>query len=631
MRPPGMPPPPGMRPGRLPGPRGHLTEEEKKNMPKVTKKLLLRILGYLKPYLPQFILVFIALCVSAVLGLFPSIITGKIVDEIISVDRSIATLTELLILAFTVLSAAQIISVLEQYINSWISQKIIFDMKNQMYDHLQHMSHAFFTSEKQGDIITRMNSDIGGVSSVISGTLTSIVSNVLTIGTCVFYLFYTDWRLALVGLIILPVLIFPTRAVGKKRWELVTKAQEEHDVLNQHVDETLSVSGSMLVKLFTREEKEYARFKDINKKVTDITIKEQRAGSWFHVFLGMFIQIAPLLIYFAGGFLIIASGDKNLSVGDISVVVALINRLYQPVRMLLNLQVDFVRSLALFTRIFEYYDRKCDIINPDNPKTPDLNDCSIEFKDVHFSYEREIEILKGVSFKIPSGKMYAIVGSSGAGKSTIIGMIPRLYDTISGSVSVAGVNVREFDLSYLRRHIGVVTQDTYLFNGTIRENLLYAKDDATQEELEEACKIANIHSFITSLPDGYDTVVGNRGLKLSGGEKQRVSIARVVLKNPKILILDEATSSLDSISESLIQTALDRLMVGKTCLVIAHRLSTVLAADTIMVLENGTVTDTGTHDQLLETSDHYRLLYETQFSRVLEHVQNQDKKPQDNN
>lgn len=626
MRPPGMPPPPGMRPGRPMGPRGHLTEEEKKNMPKVTKELLLRILSYLKPYLPQFILVFVALALSAILGLFPSIITGKIVDEIISVDRSISTLIELLILAFIVLSASQIISVLEQYINSWISQKIIFDMKNQMYDHLQHMSHSFFTSEKQGDIITRMNSDIGGVSSVISGTLTSIVSNVLTIGTSVFYLFYTDWRLAIVGLIIIPLLIFPTRAVGKKRWDLVSQAQAEQDILNQHVDETLSVSGSILVKLFTREEKEYDKFRSINRKATDITIKEQRAGSWFHVFLGMFIQIAPLLIYFAGGFLIIAAGDESLSVGDISVVVALVNRLYQPVRMLLNLQVDFVRSLALFTRIFEYYDRKCDIVNPENPVKPELTDCSVEFKDVHFTYERGLEILKGVSFNIPSGQMYAIVGSSGAGKSTVIGMIPRLYDTVSGTVSVAGVNVRDFDLSYLRQNIGVVTQDTYLFNGTIRDNLLYAKEDATQEELEEACRIANIHDFIKGLPDGYDTMVGNRGLKLSGGEKQRVSIARVVLKNPKILILDEATSSLDSISESLIQTALDRLMVGKTCLVIAHRLSTVLAADKIMVLENGLITDTGTHDELLEKSKQYSLLYETQFRRVLEHVQQAEKK-----
>ncbi len=616
-----MPPPPGMRGmGRPPGgPRSFLTEEEKKNKPKVTAALLKRIGGYLKPYIFQFVLVFVALAVSAVLGLFPSIITGQIVDSIIADNTTVIELLKLLILAFVVLSAAQIISVLEQYINAWISQMIIRDMRNQMYDHLQHMSHSFFTTEKQGDIITRMNSDINGVSAVISGTLTSIVSNILTIGTCVFYLFYTDWRLALVGLVIIPVLIFPTRAVGKKRWELLSVAQEKHDDLNQHVDETLSVSGSMLVKLFTREEKEFERFKQINRDATEISVKEHRAGSWFHVFMGMFIQIAPLLIYFAGGFLVISRIDTDLTVGDISVVVALVNRLYQPVRMLLNLQVDFTRSLALFSRIFEYLDRKRDIVNPENPKFPSLDKTDISFKDVHFSYEKGQEILRGVDFTVESGKMYAIVGASGAGKSTVIGMIPRLYDVDSGSVSVASVDVREFDIKYLRSAIGVVTQDTYLFNGTIMENLLYAKDDATPEEIENACKVANIHDFISSLPKGYDTVVGNRGLKLSGGEKQRISIARVVLKDPKILILDEATSSLDSISESLIQQALDKVMIGRTSLVIAHRLTTVLAADKIMVLSDGKISETGTHDTLLQTSQRYKMLYETQFRRVLEH------------
>ncbi len=621
------PPPAGMRgPMRIPGgPRGFLTEEEKKNKPKLTKGLLLRIVGYLKPYKWYFMLVFIALAVSAVLGLFPSVITGKIVDAIVADNRNIGMLLKLVILAFVVLSASQIISVLEQYINSWISQRIIFDMRNQMYDHLQRMSHSFFTNEKQGDIITRMNSDINGVSSVISGTLTSLVSNVLTVGVSVFYLFYTDWRLAIVGLIVLPLLILPTRSVGKKRWELVSQSQEKHDELNQHVNETLSVSGSMLVKLFCKERTEYNRFKSINEEATKITIKEQRAGSWFHVCLGMFIQIAPLLIYFVGGFLIIGGYDSGLSVGDITVTVALVNRLYQPVRSLLDLQVNFVRSLALFTRIFEYLDRKHGIENPDNPIKPDLCDASVELCDVKFYYEKEKPVLKGVSFFVPNGKMYAIVGTSGAGKSTVIGLIPRLYDTLEGCVKVAGEDVRKFDLEYLRSNIGIVTQDTYLFNGTILENLLYAKPEASMEEIENACRIANIYDFIVSLPEKWETIVGNRGLKLSGGEKQRVSIARVILKNPRILILDEATSSLDSISESLIQSALNNVMVGRTSIVIAHRLSTVMAADKIMLLENGIVTKTGTHDKLLEISEGYRELYETQFRRVIDYENNKNK------
>ena len=622
------PPPAGMRgPNRIGGgPRGFLTEDDKKNKPKITKTLLLRILGYLKPYKWQFLAVFAAIFVSAVLGLFPSIITGKIVDAIVDDSREIKILVQLVVLAFVVLAAAQVISVLEQYINSWISQKIIYDMRNQMYDHLQHMPHAFFTGEKQGDIITRMNSDINGVSSIISVMLTSLVSNVLTVATSVFYLFYTDWRLAIVGLVVLPLLILPTKAVGKKRWELVSEAQGKQDELNQHVDETLSVSGSMLVKLFTKEKVEYEKFRVINNEATKITIKEQRAGSWFHVFLGMFIQIAPLLIYFVGGFLIIRRFDAGLTVGDISVVVSLVNRLYQPVRQLLDLQVNFVRSLALFTRIFEYYDRKIEIDNPENPVKPPLDDCSVEFCDVHFSYEKEHEILKGISFFVPDGKMYAIVGTSGAGKSTIIGMIPRLYDVTSGCVKVAGTDVRDYDLSYLRTHIGIVTQDTYLFNGTILENLLYAKPDATREEIDNACRVANIYDFINGLPDKFDTVVGNRGLKLSGGEKQRVSIARVVLKDPKILILDEATSSLDSISESLIQSALSAVMKGRTSIVIAHRLSTVIAADKIMVIENGVITETGSHEELIETSRKYRELYETQFKKVIEYEKQHSEK-----
>ena len=613
------PPPPGMRgPMHIGGPRGFLTEAEKQNRPRLTKSLLKRILSYLKPYKWQFLMVFAALVISAVLGLYPSIITGKIVDAIATPGTQMYHLIKLLIIAFVVLSLSQIISVLEQYINSWISQKIIYDMRNEMYDHLQHMPHAFFTNEKQGDIITRMNSDINGVSSVISVMLTSVVSNALTVGTCVFYLFYTDWRLAIVGLIVIPLLIFPTKAVGKKRWMLASEAQAKSDELNTQINETLSVSGSMLVKLFTKEKAEYQKFKDINNEVTKTTIKERRAGSWFHVFLGMFIQIAPLCIYFAGGFLIISSTDTGLTIGDITIVVSLVNRLYQPVRSLLNLQVDFIRSLALFTRIFEYLDRPHEIENPENPQKPNLSDTKVEFYNVHFSYEKNKEILKGVSFTVPKGKMYAIVGTSGAGKSTIIGMIPRLYDALEGQVKVAGVDVKNFNLAYLRTNIGIVTQDTYLFNGTIMENLLYAKPDATVEEIENACRVANIYDFVMSLPQKFETIVGNRGLKLSGGEKQRMSIARVVLKDPKILILDEATSSLDSISENLISDALNNVMKGRTSIVIAHRLSTVIAADKIMVIEKGIITAEGSHNELLEKSNKYKELYETQFRKVLE-------------
>ncbi len=609
-------------------PRGFLTEQEKENMPKITKGLVKRIVGYLLPYKWYFLFVFMALGISALLGLYPSVITGKIVDTIVggTGDGGVRSLVTLVVLAFGVMALSQVLNIFEQYINSWISQKIIYDMRNEMYSHLQNMPHSFFTNEKQGDIITRMNSDINGVSSVISGTLTSIVSNFLTVSVSTFYLFYTDWRMAILGIALLPILVFPTRFISKKRWKLVSIAQEKHDEMNQQVNETLSVSGSMLVKLFTKEQREFEKFRKVNGEVTKITVKEQRAGSWFHVMMGMFMQSVPLIIYFIGGLFVIKGSYSGLSVGDITVIVALINRMNMPVRNLLDVHVSFVRSLALFERIFEYLDRSTDIENPENPVKPNLDDSSVEFCDVKFAYEAVKPILKGVSFYIPKGEMHAIVGTSGAGKSTVIGLIPRLYDTVEGSVKVGGVDVRDYDLGFLRSNIGMVTQDTYLFNGTILENLLYAKENATLEEIENACKVANIYDFIISLPEKFNTVVGNRGLKLSGGEKQRISIARVVLKDPKILILDEATSSLDSISESLIQTALDRIMKNRTSIVIAHRLSTIMAADNIMLLENGEITQTGNHDRLLESSESYKKLYETQFRKVIEYEKEKSQK-----
>ena len=599
------------------GPRGFLTEEEKQNKPKVSKQLIVRILSYLKPYWLQFIFVFIAILLSSVVGLFPSIITGRIVDQAL-VGKDMQLLIKLLILAFCTLAVSQIIGVIESYINSWISRRIIFDMKNQMYDHLQHMPHAFFTSEKQGDIITRMNTDISGVSTVISGTMSSIVSNIATVVTTLVALFTMSWQLALVGIVVLPLLILPTKRVGKKRYQLLKDSQAKSDEMNQLINETLSVSGSLLVKLFTREKREYERFVKVNEEVTRLNLKEQQSGRWFRVVMGLFTQLGPLLIYFAGGWIIIRHADPGLTVGTVTATVSLVNRLYRPVESLLNIHVDFTRSLALFTRIFDYFDMENPIVSPENGKKPDVSDGDIVYDHVAFSYDPEKPLLKDIDFTVPAGKMYAVVGPSGSGKSTVVNLIPRLYDVLRGSVKIAGTDVRDFDLSYLRSCIGVVTQDSYLFNGSIRENLLYAKENATQEELDAACFIANLNDFIASQPEGYETLVGNRGLKLSGGEKQRLSIARVILKDPKILILDEATSALDSITENAIQEALEALMEGRTSIVIAHRLSTVLKADRILVLKDGVIAEQGSHEELLALGGTYRELYETQFRRILE-------------
>ena len=602
------------------GPRGarwFLTDEEKANMPKVTPELLKRILSYLKPYWLQFVLVFITILVSAIVGLLPSIITGRIVDDAL-VGKDMKLLIQLLLMAFVTLTASQVISVLESYINAWISQRIIFDMKNQMYNHLLHMPHAFFTTEKQGDIITRMNTDISGVSTVISGTLSSIVSNIATVVTTLVALFSMNWRLAIVGIVVIPLLVLPTKSVGKTRWRLLTEKQEKNDEMNQLINETLSVSGSLLVKLFTREDVEYDKFVEVNEEMTQVSMKEQRSGQWFRVVMGIFTQLGPLLIYFAGGYFIIKGLDPALSVGTITATVALINRLYRPVESLLNIEVDFTRSLALFSRIFDYFDKENPIKEKARGSKPPLDNPSITYYHVAFSYSEDKPLLTDINFSVPAGKMYAIVGPSGSGKSTVVNLIPRLYDVTDGKVSVSGVDVRNYDLSYLRDNIGVVTQETYLFNGTIKENLLYAKADATDEEIENACRIASIHDFIINQPDGYNTQVGNRGLKLSGGEKQRLSLARVILKDPKILILDEATSALDSISENAIQDALDVLMKGRTSIVIAHRLSTILKADRILVVNKGVIEEQGTHEELLANGGIYRELYETQFRKIIE-------------
>ena len=604
---------------RPPGPKGYLTDEEKAAAPKITGKLIKRILAYLLPYWWQFLLVFITILVSAGVGLLPSIITGKIVDQAL-VGKDMKLLIQLLIAAFITLTASQALNVLESYINAWISQRIVYDMKNQMYRHLQSMPHSFFTTEKQGDIITRMNSDVDGIASVISGTLSSAVSNIAIVTTTLVALFSMNWQLAIVGIVVIPLLILPTKEAGQKRFELLSKAQVKHDEMNEVVTETLSVSGSLLSKLFTREKVDYDRFEKVNGEVTKLALAEERSGKWFRMLMGMFVQVGPLLIYFAGGYLILSKTDPTLTVGTITAAVSLINRLYRPVQTLLNLQVDFTRSLALFTRIFAYLDRVNPIKSLVNAKKPSMENATVAYEHVSFSYSPEIPLLTDINFTVPGGHMYAIVGPSGSGKSTVVNLIPRLYDVTGGHVRINGLDVRTIELDYLRRNIGMVTQEAYLFNGTIRENLACAREGVTEAEMVAACKAANIHDYIAAQPEGYDTVVGNRGLKLSGGEKQRISLARVILKDPKILILDEATSALDSISENAIQNALDLLMQNRTSIVIAHRLSTVLAADRILVVAGGVIAEQGTHEELLEKDGIYKELFETQFKKVLEHT-----------
>ena len=600
-------PPPGGR-------NNYLTEEEKKNRPKVTKELLLRIFSYLKPYRKQLLLVLTAILCSAVMSLMPSVLTGKIIDEGL-IAQDLHKLILFILLSFGVTLAANLIGILESYLNTWIAQHITFDMRNAMYRHLQTMSQRFFTTNNQGDIITRMTSDISGVQQIITSTLTSILSNAITLIAALVLMFRENWILALIGALIVPLFTIPTRRAGKNRWAITRESQACSDEINGILNETLSVSGQLLVKLFGMENREYARYESVNRKMIQLNIRESMAGRWFRMVLSTFTSIGPMLIYLVGG-IIMMHYDPTLTVGQITVLVALLGRMYMPVNQLLNIQVDWIRSMAMFTRIFEYFDMPAEIQDAPDAKAPETVRGEVEFRHVQFQYNPEREILKDINFRLEQGKCFAIVGPSGSGKSTLVNLIPRLYDVTGGAVLFDGTDVRELPLEFLRQNIGIVSQETYLFNGTIRENLLYAKPDATESELIEACKRANIYAFVEKQEKGLDTVVGNRGLKLSGGEKQRISIARILLKDPALMIFDEATSALDSISEQMIQDAIEPLIATRTSILIAHRLSTILAADEILVIKDGEIAERGTHSELVGSGGVYTQLYETQFRKA---------------
>lgn len=596
--------------------RGFLTEEEKANKPKVTVALLKRIFSYLLPYWKQLLIVLICIVFSSALGLLPSVLTGRIIDEGL-IGRNMRMLLILIVASLVVTLCANLIRVAESFLNNWIAQHITFDMRNKMYRHLQQMSQSFFTSSNQGDIITRMTSDISGVERVVTNTFTSILSNAITLIVAIIIMYRENWILATVGVLVIPLFTIPTRWAGKTRWTLTREAQDCNDQINGILNETLSVSGQLLVKLFGREEYEFNRYKTTNRKMIGLNIKESMAGRWFMVIINTFSSVGPMLLYLVGGILMMKY-NSSITVGDISVLVALLGKMYGPVNSLLNIQVEWIRSMALFTRIFEYFDMPIEIKTPENALLPNKVLGHVEFKNVEFSYNPERKILSNISFELKPGNSIAIVGPSGSGKSTIINLIPRLYDVNSGQVTFDGVDVRNLDLKFLRENIGIVSQETYLFNGTIRENLLYAKPDATEEELIEVCKKAHIYEFIQKQEKGLDAMVGNRGLKLSGGEKQRISIARVLLKDPILFIFDEATASLDSISESKIQEAIDPIIQAKTSILIAHRLSTILAADEILVVKDGVIVERGVHSQLVKTGGTYAELYETQFGKALD-------------
>ncbi|MBQ6383228.1 MAG: ABC transporter ATP-binding protein [Clostridia bacterium] len=592
-----------------------LTEEEKQQQPKVTKELLARVFSYLKPYWKHMLLVMVCIAAASFCSLLPTILTGKIIDEGL-IKGDLRALVTYILLSLAVTFGSNLIGVAESYINTWIAQHITYDMRNQMFSHLQKMSQRFFTTNNQGDIITRMTSDIDGVQQVITNTFTSILSNTITLIIAMTAMFRKNWILALIGIVIVPLFTLPTRRAGKTRWKYANESQACNDEINGILNETLSVSGQLLSKLFGKEKYEYDRYEQANGRMIKLNIRERMAGRWFFVILSTFTSIGPMLIYLVGGLLMIRY-HHNLTIGDITVLVTLLGRMYMPVNSLLNIQVDWIRSMALFTRIFDYFDIPVEIQNAPDAVTPEHAEGNVVFDHVSFGYEPGRTVLKDISFTLNAGRSIAIVGPSGSGKSTIINLIPRLYDVGEGRVTFDGTDVRKLDLEFLRAQVGVVSQETYLFNGTIRDNLLYARPDATDADMEEALRKANIWDFVQNQPEGLNAMVGNRGLKLSGGEKQRLSIARVLLKDPTVFIFDEATSALDSISEQKIQEAIDPIIRSHTSILIAHRLSTILAADEILVVKDGQIVERGRHQELVNAGGVYQELYETQFSKAL--------------
>ena len=578
-----------------------------------------RILALFAPYKVFVVGVLGCILVGAALGVVPAYLTAQIIDRAIG-GHNAHLLVVLSIATVVVVLAAGLVGVLQSYLNNIIGQRVMADMREKLYRHLMDLSLRFFGRNKLGDLMSRFNNDIGGIQNVVTNTFVSIVSNVVTIVVTLVFMIAFNPLLALVAVIIVPAFAIPTRQVGKVRRRLSRATQEKLAEMGTFLEETLGISGILLVKNFVRQDYESTRFNGTSQDIMRLQVRQNMVGRWFFMFIGLFSTLGPALVYLVGGYEVIGLIKGHVTVGEIVAFVALLGRLYPPTTQLMNVWVDIQGSASLFDRIFEVFDEPREIA--DRPTAQPLPPVQghIQFDHVNFAYVNNREALRDLSFEVQPGQLVALVGPSGAGKTTVTMLIPRLYDVTGGAVKIYGQDVRDVQLYSLGEQLGMVTQETYLFHTTLRDNIAYGRPDATEDEIIAAAKAANIHDFIMELPDGYDTVVGERGYKLSGGEKQRIAIARVILKDPRILILDEATSSLDSHSEALIQAALEPLMRPRTTVVIAHRLSTILAADVILVLDHGQIVERGSHHELLAYDGLYAQLYREQFRAETERL-----------
>ncbi len=618
--------------------------------PQVSWALIKRVMNYARPYWGKLAWLLVLILVGTGLALVTPLIVRSLIDTVIPAGD----IHKLLLLAGALLAlpiAIGVINIFQRRLSTQVGEGVIYDLRIALYSGLQRMSLRFFTNTKVGELMSRLNNDVVGAQNAISRTLVEIVTNIIQVTASLIVMFSLDWRLTTISILIFPLFLLAIRKLSNRLRDIVRQQLVANAQMNAMMNETLNIGGALLVKLFGRKDLEVERFGSRAIQVRNAGIDRAMVGSVFMGIIGLVTAVGTALVYGFGGYFVIKG---QMTVGLIVAFGSYLAGLYSAFQALANAPVDFATSVVSFERVFEVIDLPTEIAEKANPINLQAVKGEIVFDDVTFCYQKGDEhflsdvrrygsmdsvaavfsgedadthteenhqsqargnALEHVSFRVASGQLTALVGPSGAGKTTLTYLIPRLYDPSSGRILLDGHDLRDVTLDSLSAQIGMVTQETYLFHDTIRTNLLYSKLDASQEELNRACQAANIHHFISDLPDGYDTVVGERGYRLSGGEKQRIALARVLLKDPRILVLDEATSSLDSESEALIQEALQRVMSNRTSIVIAHRLSTILAADQILVIDRGGVLERGTHQELLAQKGLYAQLYKKQFKK----------------